>query len=165
MKRKGKFTKKWRDLCMKGTWKLNWNVLTITFTFQFLSFELLTQQAWHTIPLLRGDSYRPVVHFVCGGMAGCVATIVSFPLDVLRTRLVAQGEPKVCIQSTYVTYESMLRWRKECNTYLTHVFRHHCSEKKLVRRWNIRSFQPTLWLSSTVDINWPEFYQVPLKGK
>ena len=37
----------------------------------------------------------PATHFLCGGIAGCAASIASLPLDVLRTRLVAQGEPKV----------------------------------------------------------------------
>lgn len=39
--------------------------------------------------------YNTVTHFVCGGLAGCLSSTVAQPLDVLRTRLVAQGEPKV----------------------------------------------------------------------
>lgn len=37
-------------------------------------------------------------HFVCGGIAGCLSSTVAQPLDVLRTRLVAQGEPKVSLR-------------------------------------------------------------------
>ena len=49
----------------------------------------------------------------------------------------------------------MLKWREECATYLTHVCRHRCSRENPVKRWNIRSFQLTLWLSSAVDAyNW-----------
>ena len=33
---------------------------------------------------------RPLVHLVCGGVGGCAGTLASFPLDVVRTRLVAQ---------------------------------------------------------------------------
>lgn len=34
-------------------------------------------------------------HLICGSMAGCFGTITSFPLDVVRTRLISQGNPKV----------------------------------------------------------------------
>jgi solute carrier family 25 thiamine pyrophosphate transporter 19 len=70
-------------------WCLRW------YSLQFASFEVLTQQAWYLLPRFREDAYRPVVHFVCGGAAGTLATMLSFPSDVVRTRLVAQGEPKV----------------------------------------------------------------------
>ena len=33
--------------------------------------------------------------FVSGAMAGAAATIASYPFDILRTTLAAQGEPKV----------------------------------------------------------------------
>ncbi|XP_021915010.1 mitochondrial thiamine pyrophosphate carrier-like isoform X2 [Zootermopsis nevadensis] len=72
-------------------------VLSIMYgVLQFVSFEFLTQQTWYLIPRFREDVYRPVVHFVCGGIAGSLATVFSFPSDVVRTRLIAQGEPKVC---------------------------------------------------------------------
>lgn len=35
------------------------------------------------------------VDFMSGCVAGGVATLSSFPFDVLRTRLLSQGEPKV----------------------------------------------------------------------
>jgi solute carrier family 25 thiamine pyrophosphate transporter 19 len=63
---------------------------------QFVSFEVMTQQTCYLLPHLQQGIYRPMVHFVCGGIAGTLATVFSFPSDVVRTRLVAQGEPKVC---------------------------------------------------------------------
>jgi solute carrier family 25 thiamine pyrophosphate transporter 19 len=71
-------------------------VIVFCSLFQFVSFEVLTQQAWYLFPRFREDIYRPAVHFVCGGIAGSLATVFSFPSDVVRTRLIAQGEPKVC---------------------------------------------------------------------
>ncbi|XP_023724089.1 mitochondrial thiamine pyrophosphate carrier isoform X4 [Cryptotermes secundus] len=71
-------------------------VLSIVYgVVQFASFEVLTQQTWYLLPHFRGDVYRPAVHFVCGGIAGTLATVFSFPSDVVRTRLVAQGDQKV----------------------------------------------------------------------
>ena len=35
------------------------------------------------------------VKFMCGGMAGCCGTVVSLPLDIVRTRLISQGNTKV----------------------------------------------------------------------
>eukprot|EP00088_Acartia_fossae_P023639 TRINITY_DN2465_c0_g1_i6.p1 TRINITY_DN2465_c0_g1~~TRINITY_DN2465_c0_g1_i6.p1 ORF type:complete len:334 (-),score=62.71 TRINITY_DN2465_c0_g1_i6:297-1298(-) len=40
-----------------------------------------------------GDSkYKPLEHFVCGSLGGCVGTLTSLPFDVIRTRMVAQPE-------------------------------------------------------------------------
>lgn len=36
-----------------------------------------------------------IVSFVSGAVAGCAGTISSYPLDLLRTTLAAQGEPRV----------------------------------------------------------------------
>ncbi|XP_041076910.1 mitochondrial thiamine pyrophosphate carrier-like isoform X2 [Polyodon spathula] len=41
------------------------------------------------------DSRNAAVHFVCGGIAACNASMACQPLDTLRTRFAAQGEPKV----------------------------------------------------------------------
>lgn len=60
--------------------------------FQFTSFEFLTKVVHETTPYA---SQTSGVHFVCGGLAACSATVVCQPLDTLRTRFAAQGEPKV----------------------------------------------------------------------
>lgn len=56
---------------------------------QFASYAYLTKVARdHNL----GGKY--LSHGVCGGLAGTCGTLVSFPFDVVRTRLVAQGTPK-----------------------------------------------------------------------
>lgn len=37
----------------------------------------------------------PYLSYVSGALAGCAATIGSYPFDLLRTILASQGEPKV----------------------------------------------------------------------
>ncbi|XP_008327883.1 mitochondrial thiamine pyrophosphate carrier isoform X2 [Cynoglossus semilaevis] len=68
-------------------------LLSITFgAVQFASFEFLTEAVHKSTPY---DSQTAGVHFVCGGLAACSATVVCQPLDTLRTRFAAQGEPKL----------------------------------------------------------------------
>lgn len=59
---------------------------------KFVTFEFLTKAVHKSTPY---DSQTPGVHFVCGGLAACSATVACQPLDTLRTRFAAQGEPKV----------------------------------------------------------------------
>ncbi|XP_038845322.1 mitochondrial thiamine pyrophosphate carrier-like [Salvelinus fontinalis] len=59
---------------------------------QFASFEFLTEMTHKSTVY---DSQTAGVHFVCGGLAACSATVACQPLDTLRTRFAAQGEPKV----------------------------------------------------------------------
>ena len=47
----------------------------------------------------------------------------------------------------------MLKRREERDTYLIHICRHHWSGESPVERLNIRSFQPTLWISAAVDVD------------
>lgn len=59
---------------------------------QFLSFEMLTELV-HRAGVHDARDFS--VHFVCGGLSACMATLTVHPVDVLRTRFAAQGEPKV----------------------------------------------------------------------
>lgn len=61
---------------------------------QFMSFEFLTKLAWRHLPEEYSTKYRPVTHTVCGGLAACVGTLMAQPMDVLRTRFIAQGSLK-----------------------------------------------------------------------
>ncbi|XP_077474237.1 mitochondrial thiamine pyrophosphate carrier [Stigmatopora argus] len=59
---------------------------------QFATFERFTKLV-HDKTVL--DSRTSGVHFLCGGLAACSATVACQPLDTLRTRFAAQGEPKL----------------------------------------------------------------------
>lgn len=64
-------------------------------TFQFRTFEFLTKEVWLYLPLKLTTVYYPVTYFASGAVAASLATAASYPFDVVRTRLVGQGEPKV----------------------------------------------------------------------
>ncbi|XP_037112501.1 mitochondrial thiamine pyrophosphate carrier [Syngnathus acus] len=59
---------------------------------QFATFEFLTKAVHDMTPF---NSQMSGVHFFCGGLAACSATVACQPLDTLRTRFAAQGEPKL----------------------------------------------------------------------
>ncbi|KAJ8975698.1 hypothetical protein NQ317_017382, partial [Molorchus minor] len=75
---------------------------------QFWAFEMLSKQV-HRMNLSANVS--PITNFVCGSLAGCAATIVSFPFDVIRTRLVAQSEQHKIYQG--VLHAGLDIYRKE----------------------------------------------------
>lgn len=62
---------------------------------QFATFEYLTKVGWYILPENYAHKLLPVTHTVCGGIAACVSTVAVQPVDVLRTRFIAQGEPKI----------------------------------------------------------------------
>ncbi|KAJ8947170.1 hypothetical protein NQ314_008671 [Rhamnusium bicolor] len=101
-----------REEGVKAFWKghvpAQW--LSVTYGIaQFWTFEVLSKQM-HKLNL--STNVSPIVNFSCGSIAaastqiesddsetdirfletGCTATLVSFPFDVVRTRLVAQSE-------------------------------------------------------------------------
>lgn len=76
---------------------------------QATCFEVLTREIWQLVPELRGSQHRPLVHFFCGGAAGVFASFISFPFDIVRTRLVAQGEPKVYFSMSHAVREILRR--------------------------------------------------------
>lgn len=88
----------WREESYVAFWKGHAPAQFLSVIFglvQFSSFELLTKIVWHQLPVFVTVELRPLTHFACGGLAGCCATLASQPFDVIRTRFVAQGEPKV----------------------------------------------------------------------
>ncbi|KAM9746474.1 mitochondrial thiamine pyrophosphate carrier [Menidia menidia] len=74
---------------------------------QFATFEFLTEAVHKSTAY---DSRAAGVHFLCGGLAACSATVVCQPLDTLRTRFAAQGEPKVY---NNLRHAISLMWRTE----------------------------------------------------
>lgn len=85
----------WQDEGPRAFWKghVPAQLLSIGYgAVQFLSFELLTELVHRATA---HDAREFSVHFVCGGLSACMATLAVHPVDVLRTRFAAQGEPKV----------------------------------------------------------------------
>uniref|UniRef100_A0A131Y9C8 Mitochondrial thiamine pyrophosphate carrier n=1 Tax=Ixodes ricinus TaxID=34613 RepID=A0A131Y9C8_IXORI len=77
---------------------------------QFSSYEYLLKRCDSTLGREAVVRWSNTVHFACGFTSGCLSTAVAHPFDVIRTRLVAQLEPK-----TYPSISQAVRlmWRQE----------------------------------------------------
>lgn len=68
---------------------------------QFWCYETVRKQFGATV-------FNAVPDFYSGAVAGSVATLVSFPFDVVRTRLVAQSENYKVYRSVSQTFHSLI---------------------------------------------------------
>lgn len=84
-------------------WKghLSSQILAVSYSgVQFTSFELYTRWCAHLLPRPDEDgetrqTVASAVNFTCGCLAGVTSATCTQPLDVLKTRFIAQGEPRV----------------------------------------------------------------------
>lgn len=85
-----------REEGVKSLWKGHVPAQALSITYglsSFLSFETMTKVLFNSGLFWPQDSrFRPLSHFICGSFGGCVGTLISYPFDVVRTRLVAQPE-------------------------------------------------------------------------
>lgn len=83
---------------VQGLWRGHTAAQLLSITYglvQFQVYELAKSQVQNSSLLSNFNvDKNSAVHFFCGGTAGCAATIASFPFDIIRTRLVAQGNNK-----------------------------------------------------------------------
>ena len=78
---------------MQGLWRgtIPGQLLTIPYT----AVQFMTLQHCKRIASEHGLAVHPSTSFISGALAGAAGTIASYPFDLLRTTLAAQGEPKV----------------------------------------------------------------------
>lgn len=61
----------------------------------------------------------PYLSYVSGALAGCAATVGSYPFDLLRTILASQGEPKVLhLNRAKLSYQSSPKKYKNIFSYV-----------------------------------------------
>jgi solute carrier family 25 thiamine pyrophosphate transporter 19 len=88
-----------REEGLTALWKghLTGQVLSASFTSaHFLWFEFLTHKTAKLWPKsIETENSKLATHFLCGGVAATFTMVTNQPIDVVRTRLAAQGEPRI----------------------------------------------------------------------
>ncbi|MED6159971.1 hypothetical protein PIB30_047130 [Stylosanthes scabra] len=87
-----------REEGIRGFWRGNVPALLMVMPYTSIQFTVL-----HKFKSLASGSSKsenhinlsPYLSYVSGALAGCAATVGSYPFDLLRTILASQGEPKV----------------------------------------------------------------------
>ncbi|PNG99170.1 Mitochondrial thiamine pyrophosphate carrier, partial [Tetrabaena socialis] len=79
-----------------GLWRGTVPGLLLTVPYTAVQFVALQQirQAAADYGLTANPGTGPLVSLASGALAGAAATVASYPFDLLRTTLAAQGEPK-----------------------------------------------------------------------
>ena len=81
---------------MQGLWRgtLAGQLLYVPYTVvQFVTLQQVNLAARRL--QLTETRAAPLISYASGAVAGMAATCISYPFDLLRTTLAAQGEPKV----------------------------------------------------------------------
>lgn len=87
-----------REEGLLGFWRGNVPALLMVMPYTAIQFVVLQKlKTFASGSSKPEDHYKlsPYLSYVSGGLAGCAATIGSYPFDLLRTILASQGEPKV----------------------------------------------------------------------
>ncbi|KAL0457390.1 UNVERIFIED_CONTAM: Mitochondrial thiamine diphosphate carrier 2 [Sesamum latifolium] len=87
-----------REEGLRGFWRGNVPALLMVMPYTAIQFTVL-----HKLKTLASGSSKsedhinisPYLSYASGALAGCAATVGSYPFDLLRTILASQGEPKV----------------------------------------------------------------------
>ncbi|XP_047334540.1 mitochondrial thiamine diphosphate carrier 2-like [Impatiens glandulifera] len=83
---------------LRGFWRGNVPALLMVMPYTAIQFTVL-----HKLKTFAAGSSKtadhihisPYISYISGALAGCAATVGSYPFDLLRTILASQGEPKV----------------------------------------------------------------------
>ncbi|KAF3563516.1 hypothetical protein DY000_02011149 [Brassica cretica] len=82
----------------RGFWRGNVPALLMVMPYTSIQFTVLHKLKSFASGSTKTEDHihlSPYLSFISGALAGCAATLGSYPFDLLRTILASQGEPKV----------------------------------------------------------------------
>ncbi|CAB4262732.1 unnamed protein product [Prunus armeniaca] len=87
-----------REEGLPGFWRGNVPALLMVMPYTAIQFAVLHQLKTFAAGSSKTEDHiylSPYLSYISGALAGCAATVGSYPFDLLRTLLASQGEPKV----------------------------------------------------------------------
>ncbi|XP_054821970.1 mitochondrial thiamine diphosphate carrier 2-like isoform X2 [Prosopis cineraria] len=87
-----------REEGLRGFWRGNVPALLMVMPYTAIQFTVLHKLKTFAAGSSKTENHinlSPYLSYVSGALAGCAATVGSYPFDLLRTILASQGEPKV----------------------------------------------------------------------
>ncbi|XP_024021721.1 mitochondrial thiamine diphosphate carrier 2 isoform X2 [Morus notabilis] len=87
-----------RDEGLPGFWRGNVPALLMVMPYTAIQFTVLHKLKTFAAGSSKSEDHinlSPYLSYISGALAGCAATVGSYPFDLLRTILASQGEPKV----------------------------------------------------------------------
>ncbi|KAJ1395368.1 Mitochondrial carrier protein [Sesbania bispinosa] len=87
-----------REEGVQGFWRGNVPALLMVMPYTAIQFTVLHKLKTFASGSSKSENHvnlSPYLSYVSGALAGCAATVGSYPFDLLRTILASQGEPKV----------------------------------------------------------------------
>ncbi|XP_059632718.1 mitochondrial thiamine diphosphate carrier 2 [Cornus florida] len=87
-----------REEGLRGFWRGNVPALLMVMPYTAIQFTVLHKLKTFASGSSKAEDHihlSPYLSYISGALAGCAATVGSYPFDLLRTILASQGEPKV----------------------------------------------------------------------
>ncbi|CAF0776890.1 unnamed protein product [Didymodactylos carnosus] len=87
-----------REETFRAFWKghVAAQILSVSYNVaQIYTFEKVTKKMTYLFPENSSSTKKVLIHFTCGAIAAGIAVCSCQPMDVLRTRFIGQGEPKI----------------------------------------------------------------------
>ncbi|KAI3501905.1 hypothetical protein L1887_29933 [Cichorium endivia] len=87
-----------REEGLSGFWRGNVPALLMVMPYTAIQFMVLHKVKTFASGSSKSEDHihlSPYLSFMSGALAGCAATVGSYPFDLLRTILASQGEPKI----------------------------------------------------------------------
>ncbi|XP_019179822.1 PREDICTED: mitochondrial thiamine pyrophosphate carrier-like isoform X1 [Ipomoea nil] len=87
-----------REEGLPGFWRGNVPALLMVMPYTAIQFTVLHKFKTFASGSSKSDDHinlSPYLSYISGALAGCAATVGSYPFDLLRTILASQGEPKI----------------------------------------------------------------------